>query len=268
MIADYAWCRATIDAKIRAGDTHAPDIPIHNRIRADERLQMSVMRHPDMRVQQLRIGRESLPLLLIDNLVANPDELVELAASKIFSDAPTYYPGRRAKAPLTYQQFILEQMRPVIDETFGLRGRSLRFTDCTFSLVMTPGDRLAYLQRIPHIDSTSNDEFAMVHYLFRAAHGGTAFYRHRSTGYEFVDHARQAAYFKEVEAESKGPLAATSGYIVGDTPLYEQTASQDGVFNRLVMYRRTTLHSGSIGRDFIPDPNPRTGRLSLNGFLA
>jgi hypothetical protein len=34
------------------------------------------------------------------------------------------------------------------------------------------------------------------------------------------------------------------------------------------MYRRTTLHSGSLAPDFVPDPNPRTGRLSINAFLA
>jgi hypothetical protein len=34
------------------------------------------------------------------------------------------------------------------------------------------------------------------------------------------------------------------------------------------MYRRTSLHSPSISPDFIPDPDPRTGRLSINAFLA
>jgi len=43
---------------------------------------------------------------------------------------------------------------------------------------------------------------------------------------------------------------------------------QDGVFNRMLIYRRNTLHSGQLARGFVPDPNPRTGRLSINGFLA
>jgi len=229
---------------------------------------MTVGRHPKIHVQRLAIGRERAPLLLVYNLVGNPDELVELAASKMFSAAPTYYPGLRAKAPLSYQRFILDDLRPEIDATFGLRGRVLRFTECNFSLVTTPGEKLSYLQRIPHVDSLVNEELAMIHYLFRAPHGGTAFYRHRSTGFEYVDKSRQIEYLNQVDREKAGPHSAPPAYILGDTPLYERIASQDGVFNRLLMYRRTTLHSGSIGPDFVFDSNPRTGRLSINAFLA
>jgi hypothetical protein len=229
---------------------------------------MTVTRHPEMRVQRLSIGREAAPLLVVDNLVSDPDALVELAASKMFSAAPTYYPGLRAKAPLSYQRFILEDLRPEIDATFGFRGRMLRFTECNFSLVTTPGEKLSYLQRIPHVESLMNDELAMIHYLFRSKYGGTAFYRHRSTGFEYVDKARQIEYLTQVEAEKAGPDPAPAAYITGDTPLYERLDVQDGVFNRLLMYRRTTLHSGMITADFVPDPNPRTGRLSINAFLA
>jgi hypothetical protein len=221
-----------------------------------------------MRIQRLHLGRENAPLLVIDNAVSDPEELFELAAAKMYAEAPSYYPGMRSKAPLTYQRFILDELRPLFDEHFGLRGRSLRFTECNFSLVTTPSDKLAYLQRIPHVDSLKNDELAMIHYLFRADLGGTAFYRHRSTGYEFVDTTRQVAYMQKVQSEKDGPNSAKSEYINGDTALYEQIGSQDGVFNRLLMYRRTSLHSGSMHRDFVPDPNPRTGRLSINGFLA
>jgi hypothetical protein len=229
---------------------------------------MTVSRHPEMRVQRLSLGREGAPLLVVDNLVNDPAELVELAASKMFAASPTYYPGMRAKAPLTYQRFILEELRPEIDATFGLRGRVLRFTECNFSLVTTPGEKLSYLQRIPHVDSLMNDELAMIHYLFRANYGGTAFYRHRRTGFEYVDKARQIEYMSHVEAEKAGPDSAPAAYIIGDTPLYERIAAQEGVFNRLLMYRRTTLHSGSIDASFVPDANPRTGRLSINAFLA
>jgi hypothetical protein len=229
---------------------------------------MTVSRHPEMRVQRLSLGRESAPLLVVDNLVSDPAELVELAANKMFAASPTYYPGMRAKAPLTYQRFILEELRPEIDATFGLHGRVLRFTECNFSLVTTPGEKLSYLQRIPHVDSLMNEELAMIHYLFRANYGGTAFYRHRRTGFEYVDKARQIEYMSHVEAEKAGPDSAPAAYIIGDTPLYERIAAQEGVFNRLLMYRRTTLHSGSIDASFVPDANPRTGRLSINAFLA
>ena len=36
----------------------------------------------------------------------------------------------------------------------------------------------------------------------------------------------------------------------------------------MLIYRRNSLHSRGLARNFIPDLNPRTGRLSINGFLA
>jgi len=224
--------------------------------------------HPDINVQQLAIGHEGEPLLVIDNLVADADALVDLAAGKHYSDVVTYYPGVRAKAPLTYQQFILDKFRDLIGGFFGLQPGSLRFTACHYSLVTTPPDKLAYLQRIPHSDSMLRSELAMVHYLFKRDLGGTAFYRHRKTGFEYVDVPRRATYLDIVEQEMNGPDSPASGYINGSTALYEQISAQQGVFNRLLMYRRSSLHSGSIRPDFVPELDPRKGRLSINGFLA
>lgn len=228
----------------------------------------TLSRHPEFRLLKFEIGRERAPLIVVDNFVADPDELVEVAAGKVYSDQITYYPGVRAKAPLTYQQFVLGALRSAIAETFGPRPGALRFTDCHFSLVTTPPDKLAYLQRIPHVDSLSSAELAFVHYLFRADLGGTAFYRHRQSGFEFIDHSRIGEYQRQISAEQAGPDAPGAGYINGDTALYEQVGRQEGVFNRMLLYRRTSLHSGSLSAGFVPDSNPRTGRLSVNGFLA
>jgi len=229
---------------------------------------MTIAVHPDFRLQKLTIGREQAPLVVIDSLVANPGELVDLAAGKKFSDVASYFPGVRTKAPLTYQRFIIEQLRDVIAGYFRLNGAALRFTACHFSLVTAPPEKLNYVQRIPHIDSTVSSELAFIHYLFKADLGGTSFYRHRATGYEVIDQARQAEYWRIADEEMKRSDSAESGYINGDTSLYEQIGRQDGVFNRMLIYRRNSLHSGSLARNFVPDANPRTGRLSINGFLA
>jgi hypothetical protein len=224
--------------------------------------------HPEFSVQKLTIGREQAPLLVIDNVVAGADALVELAATKRFGDVVSYYPGIRAKAPLLYQQFIVAQLRALFTDFFGLSGRALHFTMCHFSLVTTPPEKLTHLQRIPHIDSVRGTEIAFIHYLFEKDLGGTAFYRHRSTGFEFIDQSRSAEYFACVEQEKNGPNKPEIGYITGDTALYEQIGAQKGVFNRMLVYRRNSLHSACFGPDFAIDPNPRSGRLSINGFLA
>jgi hypothetical protein len=224
--------------------------------------------HQDIRLQKLTIGRELAPLLVIDNFAANPDELVEIAAGKLFGDVVSYYPGVRAKVPLTYQQLVIEQLGAVLTGYFGLNATGVRFTACHFSLVTTPPEKLTYLQRIPHVDSLLPNQLAFIHYLFRTSLGGTAFYRHRATGFECVDQERKPEYWRYVEAEKDGPHSPPAQYIDGDTPLYEQIGRQEGLFNRMLVYRRNSLHSGALARDFIPDANPRSGRLSINGFLA
>lgn len=206
--------------------------------------------------------------MVIDNLVADAQALVDLAAEKHFDNVASYYPGIRAKAPLTYQRFILEQLRGPFCEFFELGNRSLRFTLCHFSLMTTSPERLEHLQRIPHIDSVSGSEIAFIHYLFRRDMGGTAFYRHRRTGFEVIDVVRRPEYFRCVEEEKDGPNKPASEYINGDTALYEQVGMQVGVFNRMLIYRRNSLHSGCVGPDFVAVGNPRAGRLSINGFLA
>jgi hypothetical protein len=229
---------------------------------------MTLALHPDLHVQKLTIGREQAPLLVFDNLVAEAGQLVEIAAAKPYGGVESYYPGIRAKTPLTYQQFVLENLRDLFVEYFGLAGRSLRFTACHFSLVTTPPEKLAHLQRIPHIDSLNGNELAFIHYLFTRDMGGTAFYRHRSTGFEVIDQARRDQYYSAVEEEKNGPNKPAQGYIGGDTALYEQICWQDGVFNRMLVYRRNSLHTARFGSEFVTDPNPRIGRLSINGFIA
>jgi hypothetical protein len=220
------------------------------------------------RVQKLTIGRENAPLIVIDDVVPRAESLVDLAATKVFSDVVTYYPGIRAKVPLTYQQTILEQYGVLVSDYFGMPGARLRFTGCHFAIATTPPERLDILQRIPHVDSFINAQLAFIHYLFKADLGGTAFFRHRKTGFEFVDEARASEFMTCRDQENTGPDAPAAAYIDGSTPLYEEISTQQAVFNRMLIYRRTSLHCARLVPGYMRDPSPRTGRLSITGFLA
>ena len=79
---------------------------------------------------------------------------------------------------------------------------------------------------------------------------------------------RKIEYFDAVEEERVGADSPVAGYINQSTALYEQLHSEAGVFNRMLVYRRNSLHSGVIASDAAIDSNPRTGRLSINGFIA
>nr|WP_238345968.1 DUF6445 family protein [Luteimonas saliphila] len=226
-----------------------------------------IQTHPGLRLQARRIGVEGAPLLVIDQAVADPDRLVRKAARGHFTAQGAMFPGLRIRAPLSYEVFLEQLIRPLLAEHFGLPARArFAFPMCHYSLVTLPPERLAFLQRVPHIDSVQGNGLATVHYLFRADWGGTAFYRHRATGFESVDESRSLAYFSALEQES-GREDATDGYIRGDSPLFERVDAVEGVFNRLVVYRRNSLHSGDIDNARIPPADALTGRLSINSFI-
>ena len=236
-------------------------------MRAIQGSQWSVELHADIRIYPLTIGVERAPLLVIDNFVADPDQLVRVAAEQKFSEQSVYYPGIRANTPPEYQELFMGHLAQTLASHFQLGAGTVHFSLCQFSLVTTPAERLQVPQRIPHVDSLPSSGLASIHYLFRRDLGGTAFYRHRNTGFEYIDEARNETYLASLRAENLRPDTAPVGYINGDTEMYEQIDRQDGVFNRMLIYRRNSLHSGCIAREFVPDPNPATGRLSINSFI-
>ena len=96
---------------------------------------------------------------------------------------------------------------------------------------------------------------------------GTALYRHKPTGFEYVDEQRYTPYMESIEQRYPSESHYPEGYINGSTDCFEEVASFDAVFNRLLMYRGTSLHSGKIGKDYNFDPSPATGRLTLTSFF-
>ena len=228
---------------------------------------MLLSRHPDIRVSRLAIGEEKAPLLVIDNLVSDPERLVRKAARSDFVAQRSMFPGIRARAPFSYGHFLESILNPFLLECFGLEPGRFVFPMCHYSLVTLAPEKLAFLQRVPHIDSVSGNGLATVHYLFHGDWGGTAFYRHRWTGFEYVDERRKDEYFHRLEHENQGAEAPGAGYIDRDTALFERIAKVDGVFNRIVVYRRNSLHSGRIDNARIPPADAVAGRLSINTFI-
>jgi len=74
-------------------------------------------------------------------------------------------------------------------------------------------------------------------------------------------------YAQAIEEEMRTHGLPRPGYVNGSTELFECIGAFEATFNRALVYRGTSLHSGSIPADFVPDPNPRTGRLTLNTFV-
>jgi hypothetical protein len=184
-----------------------------------------------------------------------------------FSVSDSFYPGVRMPMVEIYPMAIAKFYAKYITDFFSLDLKRVKKVASKFSLVTQSPDSLGLMQRIPHIDAASQNSLAMIHYLCDAPESGTALYRQKKTGFEFVDAARHERYLSCVNEQFSQPDIYPKGYICSDTPEYEQIASFPAVFNRLIMYRGSSLHSGIIGSDYSFDSSPATGRLTVTTFI-
>ncbi len=215
------------------------------------------------------IGTEQQPLVVIDNFVPHPAGLVDYALNRgDVRPAQGFYPGLRSPTPPAYNDFLGQQLRQLLPRCFGLPAREPRKVESWYSLVAIPPDRLSPWQQIPHFDRPQPQDLAVLHYLCNAPHGGTSFYRHRATGFEYIDGTREADYLAAIEAELAGQTHRHTAYINGDTTQFERIASVDCRFNRALVYRCSSLHSGDIPADFAFDLDPRRGRFTIASFLT
>jgi hypothetical protein len=217
-----------------------------------------------------RMGREQEPLLILDGVMQRPEALIDYAAGEVeFRPAWTAsggFPGLRAPAPLNYVEQLVRSLSPVVEKAFGLANVKLARAECNFSLVTLPPAELKPLQRVPHADTDDPLQFAFLHYLCASAFGGTAFYRHRATGFETLRPERARAFTAARDAELREAPPGPA-YIVGDSPHYERIAAAEARFDRLIVYRSRTLHSGLIAPNAPLSGDPRRGRLTANIFV-
>ena len=213
-----------------------------------------------------RVGREREPVVIIDDFAPEPDALRSFAAEQHFAAAGRHYPGIKAALPVGYLQTQGPLIGKILREVFGVAGK-VSILEADFSIVTAVPASLSIEQRLPHVDALEPGRLALVHYLVPGGTDGTAFYRHRATGYETVDAERSAAYFASLQRDLTGG-AVPESYITGDTALFEQTALLPGVYNRALLYRSRMLHSGAIASDAALSDDPATGRLTVTGFFA
>jgi hypothetical protein len=224
--------------------------------------------HEDFRCEIVRVGAERLPVLVIDNFLRNAEALVDFAARAAFTPVDrTIYPGVRAPIPMEYPFAVLKLLERPLREAFGVARARAAGGQADFSLITLRPEEAHYRQLHPHFDGPDPNIIAGLHYLCSPEHGGTSFYRHRSSGFESIDKARYADYARAIEGEIEARQERTASYANGDTPLFERTASFDAAFNRMLLYRGMSLHSANVPPDFHFDANPRTGRLTANAFL-
>lgn len=213
------------------------------------------------------IGAEAQPIAIIDDFAPDPDALRRFAAAASFIPALNHYPGVRAALPAGYLAEQLPVIAAVAAESFGRTG-PITVIDASFSIVSAPAGALTIPQRLPHVDAFTPDRIALVHYLSPDDSDGTAFFRHRATGFETIDEARRDLFFRHLDTEMRYGGPPPPGYVLGDTPLFECIRAETARYNRALLYRSANLHSGVISADAKLLADPAAGRLTVTAFLS
>lgn len=213
------------------------------------------------------VGRQGEPVAVIENFSGDPEALRAAAQTQNFGRAGNHYPGLRAPVPATYLTEQRALLGTVLREVFDVAA-TVKVLDVGFALVTTPPAALSLEQRLPHVDALEPGRLALVHYLVPGGDDGTAFFRHRSTGFETLDAARSTAYFARLADDLRWHGSPPPAYPDGDTPVFERIAHFDGAYNRALVYRGSLLHSGAISARHALAADPATGRLTVTGFFA
>lgn len=214
-----------------------------------------------------RVGREGVPVVVVDGFAPDPDGLVAEAAGARLGPPGSHYPGLRAPVGPAYRAQVGPLLAAAAKRVFGF-GQRLTIDRTLFSLAVTPPAALTLPQRLPHIDDVAPGKLAVVHYLSHADWGGTAFYRHRATGFETIGPDRHRRYLDVLAADLAAHGEPPPGYIMGQTPLFAPIAAVAPRFNRAILYPGNLLHCAAIANDRPPPDDLATGRLTIASFLT
>ncbi len=213
-----------------------------------------------------QISPENHSFLTIPDFLNNPEAAIEFASLQKFAKITPQYPGVRAPLPEEVCRNWLDQLSPVLDDTFGTatKGRTMQ---AWFSMVTAQPNELVPLQRFPHVDGTDPDQLAMMLYLHQTEHGGTAFFRHVSTEMEALNDESFPAYRDALQRDVANSGLPPALYPSDGAPHFERTHTCAGTFNQAVFYRGNLLHSGIIDNNAELSADPRKGRLTINAFF-
>jgi Family of unknown function (DUF6445) len=210
--------------------------------------------------------------LVIDDALLDADQLVQFAVDRRaeFNSVDfNYYPGiyRMAPADLTerHTEYFQLQARRRFD------ARRCIEAICRYSIATLPPQALVPLQWLCHRDDVGLDAKlsmqASVLYLFRDPElGGTGFYAPTRSA------AETGALFADARLASPSAFAAkyglSPGYMHDSNAWFRRIGGIAAKWNRLIIYDGGMLHASDITAPDRLSADPRSGRLTLNGFFT
>lgn len=212
------------------------------------------------------VGDEQTNIIRVADYFTRPEAIIDAAAQASYAHINPHYPGIRATAPEDLLRLLCRTVSQLAANHLEQPERDW-IGQAWFSIVTHNPAQLTPIQRLPHFDGFDEDQLAIMIYLNQTAHGGTAFYRQKATGYERITERRFPEYKARLESGVRASGLPPARYITDGAPLFEQIGDFGAAFNSLILYPGTLLHSGVIDNDVSLPSDPRTGRLTLNGFF-
>lgn len=226
-----------------------------------------------MKIEIHEIGLEGNKVVMIDDALPRPEDVRELAAGQTFAPVTTSsYPGvrrelsSRVERERAYVEALRALVKPVMQDVFDMA--DFRIATADLSLMTLPAFQAHPMTRIPHYDEIRHIKYALLHFLAPVAQGGTAFYRHRRTGFERISPDRKDAFFEGLRADLLAYGEPAPRFMSGSDNSFEQTACFEGRCNRLLIYSGALLHTAQVPADFTYSADPAKGRLTANLFLV
>ena len=229
------------------------------------------MFNPAARVRTLAVGGRAL-CHVIDDALLEPERWIDYAAAHAadFTDSPhNAYPGPELPLPdavsAQFDGFFSRHLRRQFDVRRTLRAAT------RLSLATRRPEELEPRQWLCHVDRMRAEPgeriVASVLYLFRdEALGGTGFFRPLHPLPEIARLVQDSAAL--APAEFHATRGVKAGYMTASNAWFEKIAAVPARFNRLIFYSGMTFHAADIAHPGRLAADPRSGRLTLNGFFT
>ena len=211
------------------------------------------------------VGEEQSPVVIIDNFWLHPQQLTALAADvsqgQFTSSDDEVDPAVSKPFPSDLLVRFKFEIALLLRQHMTRPANRIDTHFSAFAMPASPASisTSSSSWRTPHIDSVTKHEFAMVCYLFTQPSGGTSFYRHRQTGFEVINEARQIQYQQVLKVQAaeqeRSDLQVTHTEMNG----FERVHSVSAWFNRAVLYPANLLHC-----DDLPEVQPSADSLACD----
>ncbi|PKI14136.1 DUF6445 family protein [Colwellia sp. 12G3] len=228
--------------------------------------------NPKLTIQEVLIPNTNLHAYIIDDFLLNTDSVMNFAKNIAYYNPMhadnSYYPGVRDNMPEPYirllQAFFQDSIIPKLVECEGC---STIVHKSLISLVTCPPSQLLTEQKMPHVDSCKNSEYAFVHYLSGEELGGTSIYRYIPK--DIIQLKEQDEnILDDMLNEVISKSAEHNGYITNSTSLFEQVLKIDAKLNRLVIYQGNLLHGANLTSKESYSGDTNNGRFSITSFAS